>query len=297
MTRAARSPTGPRPVPRGRRAPCTCGRCQILTRAHAVHMADSRHAGDGNTPRGPAKRPRREFSSRALRAALFTALCTALSTASHVLLSHHPLPPVPVLAICAGVFAAAYALTGRECGFGAVAALLVPLELAADTVFTAGQHTCYGEAAWPGHRPAALGRRRTAVPGRRMGHTAGPGGRPSGHAPAAVRPGGGPLAAARRPCRGRPARRGLAAPRGRRPGRPAARRSGRRLPPAAHRDRGTHRRRCPAPPADPAAAPAAHAAARSPSSCTAYGAAARPARPAPDQHTATGTTLRGPHHP
>ncbi|MEU6329631.1 hypothetical protein ABZ851_20505 [Streptomyces sp. NPDC047049] len=86
---------------------------------------------------------------RALRAALFTALCTALSTASHVLLSHHPLPPAPVLAICAGVFAAAYALTGRERGFGAVAALLVPLELAADTVFTTGQHTCYGPAGGP----------------------------------------------------------------------------------------------------------------------------------------------------
>ncbi|MER0479307.1 hypothetical protein ABR737_13310 [Streptomyces sp. Edi2] len=86
---------------------------------------------------------------RALRAALFTALCTALSTASHVLLSHHPLPPAPVVAICAGIFAAAYALTGRERGFGAVAALLVPLELAADTVFTAGQHTCYGPAGGP----------------------------------------------------------------------------------------------------------------------------------------------------
>ncbi|MEV5483258.1 MULTISPECIES: hypothetical protein [Streptomyces] len=86
---------------------------------------------------------------RALRAALFTALCTALSAASHVLLSHHPLPPAPVLPICAGVFAAAYALTGRERGFGAVAALLVPLELAADTVFTAGQHTCYGPAGGP----------------------------------------------------------------------------------------------------------------------------------------------------
>ena len=81
---------------------------------------------------------------RAVRAALFTALCTTLSAASHVLLSRAPLPPAPVVAIFAGVFAAAYALTGRERGYGRIAALLVPLELAADTVFTAGQHTCYG---------------------------------------------------------------------------------------------------------------------------------------------------------
>ncbi|MFK0264951.1 hypothetical protein ACIQU1_27030 [Streptomyces angustmyceticus] len=86
---------------------------------------------------------------RVVRAALFTVLCTTLSAASHVLLSHAPLPPAPVAATGAGVFAAAYALTGRTRGFGAVAALLVPLELTADTVFTAGQHTCYGPAGGP----------------------------------------------------------------------------------------------------------------------------------------------------
>ncbi|REK84679.1 hypothetical protein DY245_41870 [Streptomyces inhibens] len=86
---------------------------------------------------------------RAVRAALFTALCTTLSATSHVLLSRAPLPPVTVAAICAGIFAAAYALTGRARGYGAFAALLVPLELAADTVFTAGQHTCYGRAGGP----------------------------------------------------------------------------------------------------------------------------------------------------
>ncbi|MFC9239504.1 hypothetical protein ACFTZK_24100 [Streptomyces decoyicus] len=86
---------------------------------------------------------------RAVRAVLFTVLCTTLSAASHVLLSHAPLPPAPVVAVFAGVFATAYALTGRERGYGSVAALLVPLELAADTVFTAGQHTCYGPAGGP----------------------------------------------------------------------------------------------------------------------------------------------------
>ncbi|WP_411136165.1 hypothetical protein [Streptomyces sp. C10] len=86
---------------------------------------------------------------RAVRAVLFTALCTTLSATSHVLLSRAPLPPASFVAICAGVFAAAYALTGRERGYGRTAALLVPLELAADTVFTAGQHTCYGGAGGP----------------------------------------------------------------------------------------------------------------------------------------------------
>lgn len=87
---------------------------------------------------------------RAVRAALFTALCVALSATSHVLLSHAPLPPAPLAAVCAGVFTAAYALMGREKrGYGRIAALLVPLELAADTVFTAGQHTCYGQAGGP----------------------------------------------------------------------------------------------------------------------------------------------------
>lgn len=86
---------------------------------------------------------------RALRAALFTALCVTMSAASHVLLSGAPLPPVTVGALAAGVFLIAYALAGRERRFRSIAALLVPLELAADTVFTTGQHVCYGEAGGP----------------------------------------------------------------------------------------------------------------------------------------------------
>lgn len=86
---------------------------------------------------------------RALRAALFTALVVTLSTASHVLLSRVPLPLNTVALVAVAVFALAYALAGRERGFGRIAALLVPLELAADTVFTAGQHVCYGAAGGP----------------------------------------------------------------------------------------------------------------------------------------------------
>jgi hypothetical protein len=86
---------------------------------------------------------------RAVRAALFTALVVTLSTASHVLLSRVPLPLGTVAAIAAAVFVIAYALAGRERGFGRIAALLIPLELTADTVFTTGQHVCYGRAGGP----------------------------------------------------------------------------------------------------------------------------------------------------
>ncbi|MFI1565951.1 hypothetical protein ACH4ZX_23345 [Streptomyces sp. NPDC020490] len=86
---------------------------------------------------------------RAVRAAVFTALVVTLSTASHVLLSRVPLPLSTVAAVAAAVFTAAYALAGGERGFGRIAAALVPLELAADTVFTTGQHLCYGRAGGP----------------------------------------------------------------------------------------------------------------------------------------------------
>ncbi|MFF5501734.1 hypothetical protein [Streptomyces roseolus] len=86
---------------------------------------------------------------RALRAAVFTTLVVALSVASHVLLSRVPLPLGTVAPVAVGVFAAAYALAGRERGFGPIAGLLVPLELAADTLFTSGQTVCYGPAGGP----------------------------------------------------------------------------------------------------------------------------------------------------
>lgn len=86
---------------------------------------------------------------RALRAAFFTALCVTLSAASHVLLSRAPLPLPTVAALSAAFFAVAYALAGRERSYGRIAALLVPLELTADTVFTTGQHACYGRAGGP----------------------------------------------------------------------------------------------------------------------------------------------------
>ncbi|WDV51031.1 hypothetical protein PV963_11985 [Streptomyces coeruleorubidus] len=86
---------------------------------------------------------------RAVRAALFTAVVVTLSTASHVLLSQIPLPMGTVAAVAAAVFVIAYSLAGRERSFGRIAALLIPLELAADTVFTTGQHACYGRSGGP----------------------------------------------------------------------------------------------------------------------------------------------------
>ncbi|WP_240139794.1 hypothetical protein [Streptomyces sp. MUM 178J] len=86
---------------------------------------------------------------RGVRAAVFTAVTVTLSAASHVLLSGVPLPLGTLALVAACVFLAAFALFGRERGFWRIAGLLVPLELAADTVFTAGQHVCYGPAGGP----------------------------------------------------------------------------------------------------------------------------------------------------
>lgn len=86
----------------------------------------------------------------ALRAALFAALCVTLSSTSHVLMSHEPLPLTVVAAAFAAVFGVAYLVAGRrECGFRLIAALMVPLELAVDTWFTSGQRLCYGASGAP----------------------------------------------------------------------------------------------------------------------------------------------------
>lgn len=87
---------------------------------------------------------------RALRAALFAALCVTLSSTSHVLMAKAPLPLSAVAGSFAVVFALAYLVTARpECGFRTLAALMVPLELAVDTLLTAGRQTCYGPAGGP----------------------------------------------------------------------------------------------------------------------------------------------------
>jgi hypothetical protein len=86
---------------------------------------------------------------RTVRAVVFTVLCVTLSAGSHVLLSGVPLPLGPLLAVTGVIFLLAFALADRERGYGRIAAVLIPLELLADTVFTSGQHTCYGQAGGP----------------------------------------------------------------------------------------------------------------------------------------------------
>lgn len=86
---------------------------------------------------------------RTVRAVVFTVLCVTLSAGAHVLLSGMPLPLAPLLAVGGVIFLLAFALADRERGYGRIAALLVPLELLADAVFTSGQHTCYGQAGGP----------------------------------------------------------------------------------------------------------------------------------------------------
>lgn len=86
---------------------------------------------------------------RTLRAVIFTALCVTLSAASHVLLSQAPLPLGTVAMLSVGVFAIAFALAGRQRRYWSIATLLVPLELTSDTVFTTGQHACYGASGGP----------------------------------------------------------------------------------------------------------------------------------------------------
>ncbi|WP_240969112.1 hypothetical protein [Streptomyces sp. HNM0575] len=86
---------------------------------------------------------------RTVRAVVFTVLCVTLSAGSHVLLSGVPLPLGPLLAVTGVIFLLAFALADRERGYGRIASVLIPLELLADTVFTTGQHTCYGQAGGP----------------------------------------------------------------------------------------------------------------------------------------------------
>jgi hypothetical protein len=86
---------------------------------------------------------------RTVRAVVFTALCVTLSAGAHVILSGAPVPLVPLLLVGGVIFLLAFALADRERGFGRIAALLIPLELLADTVFTTGQHTCYGQTGGP----------------------------------------------------------------------------------------------------------------------------------------------------
>ncbi|UGQ15202.1 hypothetical protein LO772_17530 [Yinghuangia sp. ASG 101] len=73
---------------------------------------------------------------RAARAAVFAAVCVALSAAGHAFMSHEPLP---VWALAAGfvvVGAVAYAAAGRERSWAGITALLALGQLALHTLFS-----------------------------------------------------------------------------------------------------------------------------------------------------------------
>ncbi|MEV4616619.1 hypothetical protein AB0K43_29075 [Kitasatospora sp. NPDC049258] len=88
-------------------------------------------------------------ATRALRAAVFTALAVPLAALGQVVLTGRALPLTLVAAASAAVFLLAIVLTGSRRGFPQIAAVLVPVELLLNTAFNLGQDTCASAA--PGH--------------------------------------------------------------------------------------------------------------------------------------------------
>ncbi len=88
-------------------------------------------------------------ATRALRAAVFTALAVPLSALGHVLVTGRALPLALVAVATAVVFVVALAASGTRRRFPHIAAVLVPVELLLNTAFNLGQDTC--AAAAPSH--------------------------------------------------------------------------------------------------------------------------------------------------
>lgn len=77
---------------------------------------------------------------RLLRAAVFTAVCVTLSAAGHTLASGgQGVAPGSVVIACAGVFAVAVPLAGRERSLPGIAALLAVGQIVLHAVFSCGQ--------------------------------------------------------------------------------------------------------------------------------------------------------------
>ncbi|MCX4533912.1 hypothetical protein OHA79_24345 [Streptomyces sp. NBC_00841] len=81
---------------------------------------------------------------RLLRAAVFTAVCVALSAAGHALASCASVPWWTLLAGFLGVFALVVTLAGRERSLPSIAAALAGGQLALHTVFGLGTHSTSG---------------------------------------------------------------------------------------------------------------------------------------------------------
>ncbi|WP_073921271.1 hypothetical protein [Streptomyces sp. CB03911] len=91
-------------------------------------------------------------ATRALRAAVFTALAVPLSASGQVVVTGRPLPPALVAGATVVVFLVAAALAGAERGLLHISAVLVPVELLLNTAFNLGQTTC-APAFGAGHGP------------------------------------------------------------------------------------------------------------------------------------------------
>ncbi|WP_344469608.1 hypothetical protein [Kitasatospora kazusensis] len=81
-------------------------------------------------------------ATRALRAAVFTALAVPLSALGHVVITGRALPLTLVVVATATVFVVALAAAGTRRRFLHIAAVLVPVELLLNTAFNLGQDTC-----------------------------------------------------------------------------------------------------------------------------------------------------------
>ncbi|MFD8750820.1 hypothetical protein ACFV0O_07550 [Kitasatospora sp. NPDC059577] len=81
-------------------------------------------------------------ATRALRAAVFTALAVPMAALGQVVITGRPLPLSLVASACAVVFLLAAALAGGERRMLHIAAVMVPVELLLNTTFNLGQTTC-----------------------------------------------------------------------------------------------------------------------------------------------------------
>ncbi|MER7757842.1 hypothetical protein [Kitasatospora sp. NPDC097643] len=81
-------------------------------------------------------------ATRALRAAVFTALAVPLSALGQVVITGRPLPFNLVAAATAVVFLVAAALSGGERRLLHISAVMVPVELLLNTTFNLGQAGC-----------------------------------------------------------------------------------------------------------------------------------------------------------
>ncbi|UNO40868.1 hypothetical protein [Streptomyces sp. MST-110588] len=92
-----------------------------------------------SAPSAPA--PRAAADLRLLRAAVFTAVCVALSAAGHMAGSCAAVPLWTLGTGCAVVFAVAAPLAGRERSLPGIAAALAAGQLALHALFALGQHS------------------------------------------------------------------------------------------------------------------------------------------------------------